>query len=102
MLSAHKYTGACSYCGILLVFFRPGQSRPEPEEFLVIQTPADRVATTPGGTSTPVIPPSAPGVVPAPTGQTLGQTGRGGGVVCIRLSQSKSHDSNMHTDMVFS
>ncbi len=47
-----------------------------------MQTPADRAALSPGGTASPAaLPPAAPGAIPAPTGHTMGQTGRGGGVV---------------------
>lgn len=60
---------------------RPGPLRLEPEEFLVVQTPADKPALTPGGSASPALPPAAPGAIPAPTGHTVGQTGRGGGVV---------------------
>ena len=63
--------------------FRPNQVRSEPEEFLVVQTQADKVALTPGGTACPSLPPAAPGAIPAPTGHTVGQTGRGGGVVSV-------------------
>ena len=66
-----------------MINFRPSQPRPEPEEFLVVQTPADKTAVTPAGTASPSLPPAAPGAIPAPTGHTLGQTGRGGGVVSV-------------------
>ena len=57
--------------------YRPSPSRLEPEEFLVIQTAADK--------SLSGLPPTAPGAIPAPSGIQMSQSGRGGSVVCVYL-----------------
>ena len=62
------------------IHHRPSPSRLEPEEFLVVSTPADKNVSGSTGSGSG-LPPSAPGAVPAPSGLHMTQTGRGGSVV---------------------
>ena len=66
----------------VFVFSSP-TTKPEADEFLVVQTPMDRASLAFSmGTNYNQPPPTAhPGIIPAPTGHMMTQTGRGGGVV---------------------
>ncbi|CAH1797131.1 unnamed protein product [Owenia fusiformis] len=56
-------------------------SSQHPDDFLVIQTPSEQQETSSGSS---VHTPTAPGVVPAPTYNSSGMTGRGGSVMSKR------------------
>ena len=65
------------------VSFSPSPLRMEPDDFLLVSTPMDKFTAMLGGGGGNTMPPTAPGVTPAPTSHTIGHTGRGGGVVSV-------------------
>jgi hypothetical protein len=74
-MESHNISNFSWYCS-------PSPSRLEPEEFLVIQTAADKSMMGSG------ITPTAPGAIPAPSGMQMSQSGRGGSVVCMLMCSS--------------
>ncbi|ELU10253.1 hypothetical protein CAPTEDRAFT_201231 [Capitella teleta] len=69
----------------IAIIQEPSPAKLEADDFLLVQTPADRLLiSSSGGSSLPSMPPSAPGVLPAPSQMSMSQTGRGGSVLTKR------------------